>query len=148
QAQPWRFEIDPATRRPAGTPRPLTSDPVDAYSLAGTANPAVPRDRRASVVACVGTRPMDPVVLPLDRPAAARRRTTMGSRWSERFAWPEVREVDAPGAGGPIHTRIAAPGGAGDAPLPTIVDIHGGPLGAWAPAPSIEVTLLCARGYR
>jgi dipeptidyl aminopeptidase/acylaminoacyl peptidase len=28
------------------------------------------------------------------------------------------------------------------------VSIHGGPLGAWAPAPSIEVVLLCARGYR
>ena len=32
--------------------------------------------------------------------------------------------------------------------MPTIVDVHGGPLGAWAPAPSIEVVLLCAAGYR
>jgi dipeptidyl aminopeptidase/acylaminoacyl peptidase len=32
--------------------------------------------------------------------------------------------------------------------LPTIVDVHGGPLGAWAPAPAIEVHLLTARGYR
>ena len=59
-----------------------------------------------------------------------------------------MREVEAPGKGGPIHTWIASPAGAADAPLPTIVNIHGGPLGAWAPAPSIEVTLLCSRGYR
>ena len=31
---------------------------------------------------------------------------------------------------------------------PTIVDVHGGPLGAWAPAPHIEVILLVAAGYR
>jgi dipeptidyl aminopeptidase/acylaminoacyl peptidase len=56
--------------------------------------------------------------------------------------------VDAPGPGGPIETWIASPARAGDETLPTIVDVHGGPLGAWAPAPSIEVVLLCARGYR
>ena len=36
----------------------------------------------------------------------------------------------------------------GTMPLPTVVDVHGGPLGAWSPAPSLEVVLLCARGYR
>lgn len=36
----------------------------------------------------------------------------------------------------------------GERPLPTIVDVHGGPLGGWAPAPHVEVTLLVARGYR
>lgn len=148
QAQPWRFDVDPANGRPTGTPRRLTSDPVDAYSLAGSANPAVPRHLRVSVLACLGSRPMELVTVPVDAPSTTRRRTTMGARWSERLAWPEMREVEAPGADGPIHTRIASPAGAGDAPLPTIVDIHGGPLGAWAAAPSIEVTLLCARGYR
>ena len=33
-------------------------------------------------------------------------------------------------------------------PLPTVVDVHGGPLGAWAPAPHVEVFLLVAAGYR
>ena len=33
-------------------------------------------------------------------------------------------------------------------PLPTVVDVHGGPLGAWAPAPHVEVLLLAAHGYR
>ena len=60
-----------------------------------------------------------------------------------------MRCVDAPGPGGPIETWIASPAGASDdEALPTVVDIHGGPLGAWSPAPSLEVVLLCARGYR
>ena len=28
------------------------------------------------------------------------------------------------------------------------MDVHGGPLGAWAPSPHIEVILLAAAGYR
>jgi len=72
----------------------------------------------------------------------------MGGRWAKGFEWPEMRELDVPGPGGPIHTWIASPAGAGTKPLPTIVDVHGGPLGAWAPAPHVEVVLLCARGYR
>ena len=43
---------------------------------------------------------------------------------------------------------VASPPDAGDGPLPTVVNVHGGPLGAWAPAPHIEVSLLVARGYR
>ena len=59
-----------------------------------------------------------------------------------------MQVVQAPGPGGPIETWIASPAEAGDDPLPTIVDVHGGPLGAWAPAPSVEVVLLCGAGYR
>ncbi len=148
RSRPWRFTVDPATGKPTGAPEPMTADAIDVYSLAATSNPDVARDRRVSVVACIGSRPMELVTVPLDAPGRSSRRTTMGGRWSERFAWPEMREVEAPGDGGPIHTWIASPPGAGDRALPTIVDIHGGPLGGWAPAPSIEVTLLCARGYR
>jgi dipeptidyl aminopeptidase/acylaminoacyl peptidase len=148
RAKPWRFDIDPGTGKPVRAPRPLTADEVDVYSLSATADPRVPRDRRVSALGCLGSRPMELVTIPLEAPSRTRRRTTMGGRWSDRFAWPEMRELDFPGPGGPIHTWIASPAGAGDAALPTIVDIHGGPLGAWAPAPSIEVTLLCARGYR
>ena len=147
RAKPWRYTIDSAGT-PVGAPALLTDDAIDVYSLAGTANPAVPRERRVSVIACVGSRPMELATVPIDAPGPSRRRTTMGGRWSDRVPWPEMREIDAPGAGGPIHSWIASPAGAGDRPLPTIVDVHGGPLGAWAPAPSIEVTLLCARGYR
>ena len=153
RSKPWRYPVDPATGRAAGRPEPLTDDEIDVYSLGGTSDASVPRDRRVSAIACVGSRPMELVSVPVDwagarAPARAKRRTTMGGSWSGRIAWPEMRELDAPGTGGPIHTWIASPAGAGDEPLPTIVDIHGGPLGAWAPAPSIEVTLLCARGYR
>jgi dipeptidyl aminopeptidase/acylaminoacyl peptidase len=56
--------------------------------------------------------------------------------------------LETPGPGGPIETWIASPADAGDEPLPTVVDVHGGPLGAWSPGPSLEVVLLCGRGYR
>ena len=74
--------------------------------------------------------------------------TTTGSAWQRRFVQPEMRRIDAPGAGGPIETWIASPPGAGDAALPTVVDVHGGPLGCWAPAPHIEVAMLTGAGYR
>jgi dipeptidyl aminopeptidase/acylaminoacyl peptidase len=148
RATPWRFPLDPGTGRAAGQPEPLTHDDVSAYSFAATANPSVPRDRRVTAVACIGDRPMELITLSLDGPAAPARRSSMGSRWADRFAWPVMRSVQMPGPGGPIETWIASPADAPDAALPTIIDVHGGPLGAWAPAPSVEVVLLCARGYR
>ena len=59
-----------------------------------------------------------------------------------------MRRVEAPGDGGPIETWIASPPGAGDAALPTIVAVHGGPLGGWAPAPHVETIVLANAGYR
>ncbi|MFI5227142.1 MAG: alpha/beta hydrolase family protein, partial [Candidatus Limnocylindrales bacterium] len=76
------------------------------------------------------------------------RRTTMGAAWQEAFIAPEMRRHDIPGPGGPIETWVASPPGAGRRRLPTVVDIHGGPPGAWAPAPSVEVSILASRGYR
>ncbi len=148
RATPWRFSVDPATGRPSGSPEPLVRDGIDVYSLGGTAASNVPRERRVTAVACIGSGPMDLVTVPLDPTIEPRRRTTMGGRWATGFDWPEMGEIDIPGPGGAIHTWIASPAGAGDRPLPTIVDVHGGPLGAWAPAPHVEVVLLCARGYR
>jgi dipeptidyl aminopeptidase/acylaminoacyl peptidase len=72
----------------------------------------------------------------------------MGSAWQRRVVVPEMRLVEAPGDGGPVQTWIASPPGAGDKRLPTIVDVHGGPLGAWAPAPPVEAHMLVGRGYR
>ncbi len=59
-----------------------------------------------------------------------------------------MRRVVAPGPGGPVETWVVSPADAGGEPLPTIVNLHGGPLGAWSPAPSIENVLLAAHGYR
>ncbi len=61
---------------------------------------------------------------------------------------PDMRLVRARGEGGQIDVWIASPPGADGKPLPAVVDVHGGPLGAWAPAPHLEVILLAARGYR
>jgi dipeptidyl aminopeptidase/acylaminoacyl peptidase len=79
---------------------------------------------------------------------APRTRSTIGSRWQQRFALPDMRLVQAPGNAGPIDVWIASPAGAGDGPLPAVVDVHGGPLGAWGPSPHIETILLAAAGYR
>ena len=80
--------------------------------------------------------------------ARPRTRTTIGSAWQRRHPLPVMTRMDVPGAGGPIETWIASPPDAGSGPLPTVVNVHGGPLGGWAPAPHIEVILLVASGYR
>jgi dipeptidyl aminopeptidase/acylaminoacyl peptidase len=144
---PWRFDIDPATGHPAGPPRPVATGEVAAHSLAVATDPRAPEAVRITFVATAGSRPMELMTVPA-QPATTVVRTTLGGRWSAGLAWPEMRRIEVPGEGGPIDTWIASPPDAGTAPLPSIVDVHGGPLGAWAPAPSIEVVLLCARGYR
>jgi dipeptidyl aminopeptidase/acylaminoacyl peptidase len=79
---------------------------------------------------------------------AWRTHSRLGSAWQREFDQPRMECVDIPGPAGPIETWIASPAGAGDEPLPTIVDIHGGPLGCWAPAPHVEVIMLTGAGYR
>ena len=148
RSAPWLFRLDPGTGEPIGEPTPLTSDDVAAHGLAVAAGSDAPTESRIVFRATLGSRPMDMLTVPVGVAGPVAARTTLGSRWSHAFDWPEMREVSAPGPGGPIHTWIASPADSGDGPLPTIVDVHGGPLGAWAPAPSIEVVLLCTRGYR
>jgi dipeptidyl aminopeptidase/acylaminoacyl peptidase len=105
-------------------------------------------------VATLGTlhgRAMDLMTVDLNDAPSEREfvtRTATGSAWQRRFVQPEMRRIDVPGDGGPIETWIASPPGAGDAALPTVVDVHGGPLGCWAPAPHIEVAMLTGAGYR
>jgi dipeptidyl aminopeptidase/acylaminoacyl peptidase len=140
RVHPWRFPVDPATGTAAGDPIRVGSDPlVRAHTLALGGG-------RMTVTAQVGVRP--PELFEVRPDGSMRRLTTRGSAWIDGLAWPEMRVVEAPGPGGPIETWIASPAGAGDEPLPTVVDVHGGPLGAWSPGPSLEVVLLCARGYR
>jgi Dipeptidyl aminopeptidases/acylaminoacyl-peptidases len=106
-----------------------------------------PRDGRVTLLACVGNRPVELVTVP-DAGRTPKVRTRIGGRWADGLSWPSMRLIQVPGPGGPIETWVASPDGASDEPLPTVVDVHGGPLGAWAPAPHIEVVLLCAAGYR
>ncbi len=140
---PWSFRVNPATGRPRESPAPLLRADAACRSLA-VAAPAG-RDPVVSVVGTDGSRAMELMTVDASR---FRTWTTMGSAWQRRLVVPEMRVVHAPGPGGPIETWIASPPDAGDAPLPTVVDVHGGPLGAWAPAPAVEVHLLVARGYR
>jgi dipeptidyl aminopeptidase/acylaminoacyl peptidase len=139
RSHPWRFPVDPRTGGPAG-------DPVRLVRGDSRANAVALGGGRVGVLASLGARP--PEVCLADGEGGLVRITTMGSAWIDGLAWPEMRRVEAPGPGGPVETWIASPAGAADGPMPTVVDIHGGPLGAWSPAPSLEVVLLCARGYR
>ncbi len=98
-----------------------------------------------------GTRAMELMTVDLGGdPTAAtpRTRSTIGSRWQRPFEMPEMRLVQAPGSAAHIDVWIASPAGAGDEPLPAVVDVHGGPLGAWGPSPHIETILLAGAGYR
>ena len=139
RSHPWRFPVDPATGRPGGDPVRLASGDTRAHAFASAGG-------LVAVLASLDARPPE-VCLP-DGAGGLRAMSSIGSAWVDDLAWPVMRRVEAPGPGGPIETWIASPVGAGDRPLPTVVDIHGGPLGAWSPAPSLEVVLLCARGYR
>ncbi len=140
RTHPWRFSVDPASGRPAGQPRRLAHGDVMAHTMAAGGG-------RVTVTATVGARP--PELCVVEPSGELRPLTTMGSAWIDGLAWPRMRCMDVPGPGGPIETWIASPAGAADDDaLPTVVDVHGGPLGAWSPAPSLEVVLLCARGYR
>jgi len=142
RVRPWRFPVDAATGAPAGEPARLTDAEMAAWTL-GVGGGTV------SVVATVDDRPMELLTLdPGAPPAPPRARTTLGSAWRRGVPWPTMRRVEAPGEGGPIETWIISPAGAGDGPRPTVVNVHGGPLGAWSPAPSLENVLLASHGYR
>lgn len=142
RVRPWRFPVDPAIGRPAGAPERLVDGDMAAWTL-GVAGGVV------SLVATVDDRPMELLALQGGSTRAARRaRTTLGGAWRRGLPWPEMRRVFAPGEGGSIETWIVSPAGAGEAALPTVVNVHGGPLGAWSPAPSTENVLLAAHGYR
>jgi dipeptidyl aminopeptidase/acylaminoacyl peptidase len=143
---PWGYPVDPASGTPTGSAAPLTRRD-GAWATLDAACWTV--RAAAGVVSALGTlddRPQELMTLTRDGRIAVR--TSIGSAWRRGLVVPEMRRLDAPGPGGPIECWLASPPGAGDAPLPTVVDIHGGPLGAWAPAPSLEVHLLVSRGFR
>jgi dipeptidyl aminopeptidase/acylaminoacyl peptidase len=137
---PWRFPVESSSGRPAAEPRPLATGDAACDHLAVSATGA-----RVLVVGTLDGRAPEVMTVDGDR---LRTRTSFGSSWQESVGQPEMRLFQAPGAGGPIDVWMASPRGAGMRALPTVIDIHGGPLGAWTAAPSLEVALLVARGYR
>ncbi len=137
---PWRFALDPATGRASAEPRPLATDESACDHLAVSSE-----GRRIAVVGTLDGRAPEVMTLEGGR---LRTRTRIGSRWQEAVRQPQMRRLKAPGPGGPIDVWLASPPDAGAARLPTVIDVHGGPLGAWTAAPSLEVALLVSRGYR
>jgi dipeptidyl aminopeptidase/acylaminoacyl peptidase len=138
RALPHAFRFDPRTGVPAGPARALVTGDADCTSLAvggGGVSLLGPNAGRAPELMTVDGGELRP-------------RTTFGSSWQRRFPWPEMRLVRAAGPAGDIETWVASPVGSGDTPLPTVVDIHGGPLGSWGPTPAVEAMLLASRGYR
>lgn len=77
-----------------------------------------------------------------------RRITHEGSSWQRRFPRVELSEHHFDGPGGPIQAWVASPAEAGRRRLPTVLDIHGGPTGAWGPGGTLDAMLLTAAGYR
>ena len=139
RSSPWRFRVNRATGQPVGDPQRAAGGDAMTNHLAAA------RDV-ITVIATVEARP--PELYRVGPDGTLRALTVMGGAWLDGVAWPDMRVLEAPGPGGPIEMWVASPAGAGDGPLPTVVDVHGGPLGAWSPAPSLEVALLCARGFR
>lgn len=151
RSHPMRFRLDPADGRPIDPPTPSPRESDGPWSDATTHTIAISRSSGTiAVLGTLGTRAMELMTLEADASGAPAwsTRSTIGSRWQQRHPMPVMTRTEAPGPGGPIETWIASPPGAGDGPLPTIVDVHGGPLGAWAPTPHMEVFLLVAAGYR
>ncbi len=140
RSHPRVFDLDGGA-----SPTRLTDGDTTTHTI------AVSRTGVVAMLQTEGTRAMELTTVEAGterRPA--RTRSRLGSRWQDAFELPEMHCIEAPGPGGPIDVWIASPAGSSrrKAPLPSIVSIHGGPLGAWSPSPHIEVFLLTAAGYR
>jgi dipeptidyl aminopeptidase/acylaminoacyl peptidase len=136
RCQPWHFPIDPAS----GSPQPLSREEAACEHLAVSID-----GRQVVVVGTLGTRAPEVMTIAAGH---LRTRTRMGSAWQRGKAQPQMERRQATGPGGPIDVWIASPPESGTRRLPTVIDIHGGPLGGWVAAPSLEVSFLVARGFR
>jgi dipeptidyl aminopeptidase/acylaminoacyl peptidase len=77
-----------------------------------------------------------------------RQLTTSGSAWQARFPLPDLEELWIDGPAAKIQAWLVSPAGAAGRPLPTVVVLHGGPTGAWAPGGTMDSTMLAGHGYR
>lgn len=149
---PMRWHLDTEAGRVTETP--TVSDRSESgpwadmttHALAVARNGADPATR-VMVLGTLDGRAMELMSVDLDR-QEVRTHTSFGSSWQRKFVQPEMQRLDCPGPGGAIETWIASPVDTHGVALPAVIDIHGGPLGAWAAAPSLEVMLLVSAGYR
>ena len=152
---PERWEIDASTGatiaepmlRSRCAPGPWADLTTHQLAVAPDASP----DRQIVLLGALAGRAMDVMTVDITlhpEERQIRHHSTFGSAWQRKFIQPEMRRIDVNGPGGLIETWVASPPGAGNAMLPTIVDVHGGPLGGWAPSPHIEVIQLVGAGYR
>ena len=75
--------------------------------------------------------------------------TTEGASWQRGFGGDlHIDELEVDGTAGPIQVWLASPRGAGRRRMPTILHLHGGPTGAWAPGGTMDAILLTNAGYR
>jgi dipeptidyl aminopeptidase/acylaminoacyl peptidase len=135
---PWRYPLDPETGTPVGRPAPLVEAECACWAVAAGGG-------SLAVLGTLDGRAMEVMTV---RDGTLRTVSRLGSAWQRRFSQPAMVDLEIRGPGGTIETWLASPPGAGETPLPLVVDIHGGPLGAWAPAPSLEVQMLVSAGYR
>ncbi len=119
--------------------------PLVDRALDPVANALAAAGDRVAVVLSLGGAPPELYAL---EPGHEPRALTAHGDWLPEDARPRVDVLDVPGDGGPIRAYVVSPPDAGDEPLPTILDVHGGPLGAWGPLPPLEAILLAQRGYR
>ena len=137
RSRPWRMPFDPETGAP-GPGVPLASGDGVCYQMAVAGG-------RVAVVGALGDRAMEVMEV---RDGRFRTRSRVGSAWQRRYRPTPGRVMAIPGPAGAIETWLFSPPDAGDAALPLVIDFHGGPLGAWGPAPWLEVRLLVEAGFR
>ena len=130
---PYRVTVD-------GAAAPLL-DPATRVGSAGIEA----RGGRVAVSAAVDGRAGEVYAV---ESGALRRITREGSDWQRAFPGVDIEEIDLPGPAGAIHAWLASPRGAGARALPTVLHLHGGPTGAWAPGGTLDAMALTAAGYR
>jgi len=81
-------------------------------------------------------------------PCRLRRLTTIGSGWQRRMGAPRWEEHWIDGPGGPIQAWVVSAADAPSGPMPTVVDLHGGPTGGAAPGGTMDSMLLTSHGFR
>ena len=107
RSHPHVYTIDSKTGRLQDRTLAATGD-LTTHTTAVAPTPAGEAPRIA-FLATDGARAMDVYTTDGPDPAHPRRRSTFGSRWQDRHPMPEMRLVDAPGAGGPIETLDRLP---------------------------------------